>query len=281
MTTLRATAASPEVRIGDLDGNLERIRAAIVEAAAAGAQLIVLPELATSGYVFSARSEAFTNALTRDDPRWAALEAAIPGDVVVVLGYAEIEGDRLFNTAVVLGSAGRFADYRKAHLWGIEKLVFDAGPTAGIVVDVPFGRLGVAICYDSEFPEVPRKLALAGADVLALPVNWPLVPRPSGEHPPETIQAMAAARSSRLPIVIADRWGEERGVPWTDGTAIVDEKGWVIARRDGAADASGASGASGASAASAASATIALDAVRLKSLPPHNDLFVDRRPELY
>jgi predicted amidohydrolase len=275
MTTLRATAVSPEVCIGDLDGNLERIRAAIVEAAATGAQLIVLPELATSGYVFTGRAEAMANALTRDDPRWAALEAAIPGDTVVVLGYAESEGGQLFNTAVVLGATGRLADYRKAHLWGIEKLVFDAGPTAGIVVDVPFGRLGVAICYDSEFPEVPRRLALAGADVLALPVNWPRVPRPAGEHPPETIQAMAAARSSRLPIVISDRWGEERGVPWTDGTAIVDEQGWVIARRDGAADASGASGASG------ASATIALDAVRLKSLPPHNDLFVDRRPELY
>jgi predicted amidohydrolase len=275
MTSIRVTAVSPEVRIGDLDGNLERIRAAVVEAAALGAQLIVLPELATSGYVFTGRAEAAANALRSDDPRWASLEAAIPGDAIVVLGYAEVAADRLFNTAVVLGSAGRLADYRKAHLWGIEKLVFDAGPTAGIVVDVPFGRLGVAICYDSEFPEVPRKLALAGADVLALPVNWPLVPRPAGEHPPETIQAMAAARSSRLPIVISDRWGEERGVPWTDGTAIVDEQGWVIARRDGAADSSDSSAASG------ASATIALDAARLKSLPPHNDLFIDRRPELY
>jgi predicted amidohydrolase len=266
MTSLRATAVSPEVRIGDLDGNLERLRAAIIEAASAGAQLIVLPELATSGYVFTGRSEAAAGALTRDDPRWASLEAVIPEGIVVVLGYAESDGERLFNTAVVLGAGGRLADYRKSHLWGIEKSVFDAGPTAGIIVDVPFGRLGVAICYDSEFPEVPRRLALAGADVLALPVNWPLVPRPAGEHPPETIQAMAAARSSRLPIVISDRWGDERGVLWTDGTAIVDEQGWVVARRDGA---------------SGASATIALDAARLKSLPPHNDLFLDRRPELY
>jgi predicted amidohydrolase len=266
MTSLRVTAVSPEVRIGDLDGNLERLRAAIIEAVSAGAQLIVLPELATSGYVFTGRSEAAAGALTRDDPRWASLEAVIPEGTVVVLGYAESDGERLFNTAVVLGAGGRLADYRKSHLWGIEKSVFDAGPTAGIIVDVPFGRLGVAICYDSEFPEVPRRLALAGADVLALPVNWPLVPRPAGEHPPETIQAMAAARSSRLPIVISDRWGDERGVLWTDGTAIVDEQGWIVARRDGALG---------------ASATIALDAARLKSLPPHNDLFLDRRPELY
>jgi predicted amidohydrolase len=266
MTSLRATAASPEIHLGDVDGNIERLRAAIVDAVASGAGLVVLPELATSGYVFTDRAEADASALTREDARWAELHDAITGDAVVVVGYAERDGDRLFNTAAVLHAGGRIADYRKAHLWGIEKSVFEVGPTAGIVVDVPFGRLGVAICYDSEFPEVPRRLALAGADVLALPVNWPLVTRPVGEHPPETIQVMAAARSSRLPIVIADRWGEERGVPWTDGTAIVNEQGWIVAQRCGA---------------TGASAWLALDTARGKELPPHNDLFADRRPELY
>ncbi|WP_372984518.1 nitrilase-related carbon-nitrogen hydrolase, partial [Microbacterium sp.] len=155
--------------------------------------------------------------------------------------------------------------YRKSHLWGAEKLVFDSGSEAGLVVDAPFGRLGVALCYDNEFPEVPRRLALAGADVLALPVNWPLVPRPDGEHAPELIQAMASARSSRLPVVIADRWGSERGVDWTDGTAIIDEQGWIVAFR----------------AVMGATAVLSLDAARGKALPPHNDLFADRRADLY
>ncbi|KQR49752.1 carbon-nitrogen hydrolase [Microbacterium sp. Leaf161] len=262
---MRVAAISPEIVIGDVDGNLDRIRSAISAAARRGAQLIVLPELATSGYVFADREEALGAALTADDPRWSSVQEAIPEGAVVVVGYAESDGVRLFNTAAVLTRDLRLADYRKAHLWGAEKLVFDSGSEAGLVVDAPFGRLGVALCYDNEFPEVPRRLALAGADVLALPVNWPLVPRPAGEHAPELIQAMASARSSRLPVVIADRWGSERGVDWTDGTAIIDEQGWIVAFR----------------AVMGATAVLSLDAVRGKALPPHNDLFADRRADLY
>lgn len=262
---IRAIALSPEVVLGDVDGNLERIRDAVTAAAARGAQLIVLPELATSGYVFSDREEAGRAAMDADDERWHSIQEVIPAGAVVVVGYAERAGDGLFNSAAVLTRDARLADYRKSHLWGAESLLFDRGSEAGLVVDAPFGRLGVAICYDNEFPEVPRRLALAGADVLALPVNWPLVPRPEGEHAPELIQAMAAARSSRLPVVIADRWGTERGVDWTDGTAIIDEQGWIVSFR----------------AVLGASAVLSLAAVREKSLPPHNHLFDDRRTDLY
>ena len=262
---IRAIALSPEVVLGDVDGNLGRIRDAVSAAARRGAQLIVLPELATSGYVFEDRAEAWGAAIAAADARWATVQEVIPADAVVVVGFAERAGDSLFNTAAVLTRDARLADYRKAHLWGAETLLFDRGDDAGLVVDAPFGRLGVALCYDNEFPEVPRRLALAGADVLALPVNWPLVPRPDGEHAPELIQAMAAARSSRLPVVIADRWGSERGVDWTDGTAIIDEQGWIVAFR----------------AVMGASAMLSLTAVREKSLPPHNHLFDDRRTDLY
>lgn len=262
---LRVAAVSPEIVIGDVDGNLDRIRSAISAAARRGAQLIVLPELATSGYVFTDRDEVRSVAVNADDPRWSSLQEEIPEDAVVVVGFAESAGEQLFNTAAVLTRDARLADYRKSHLWGAETLIFDRGSDAGLVVDAPFGRLGVALCYDNEFPEVPRRLALAGADVLALPVNWPLVPRPEGEHAPELIQAMASARSSRLPVVIADRWGSERGVDWTDGTAIIDEQGWIVAFR----------------AVMGATAALSLDAVRSKALPPHNDLFADRREDLY
>ncbi|WP_309103328.1 nitrilase-related carbon-nitrogen hydrolase [Microbacterium sp.] len=262
---VRVAALSPEILIGDLDGNLGRIRDAISAAALRGTRLMVLPELATSGYMFAGRAEAEKAALTSDDARWGAVCDAIPERAVVVVGYAETAGGRLYNTAAVLTRDGRLADYRKSHLWGIEKLVFDQGTEAGIVVDTSFGRLGVALCYDNEFPEVPRRLALAGADVLALPVNWPLVPCPAGEHAPELIQAMAAARSSRLPVVIADRWGSERGVDWTDGTAIVDEQGWIVAFR----------------AVMGATAVLSLASAREKSLPPHNHLFDDRRMDIY
>ena len=264
--TLRVAATSPEIRLGEVAGNLQRIRSALQDAAARDAQLIVVPELATSGYVFADRAEAAESSLPRDHPGWDDLASALPPGVVAVVGYAERDGDQVYNTAAVLTRGFRVGDYRKAHLWGSEATLFEPGTTAGAVFDTPVGRLGVAICYDNEFPEVPRRLALAGADVLALPVNWPLLPRPAGEHPPETIQAMAAARSSRLATVIADRLGAERGVPWTGGTAVIDEDGWIAALPDDAG---------------AAVATLTLRTSGDKSLPPSNDLFGDRRPDLY
>ncbi|WP_350224128.1 nitrilase-related carbon-nitrogen hydrolase [Microbacterium sp. lyk4-40-TSB-66] len=265
---LTVAATSPRIGVGEVAANIEALRAAVAEAVAAGAQLVVAPELATSGYVFADGEEARAAALRRDDPRWEAITADLPDGVVVVVGYAEDAGDRVFNTAAVLTRSGRLGDYRKSHLWGEESRFFAPGDAAGAVFDTPVGRLGVAVCYDNEFPEVPRRLALAGAEVLALPVNWPLVDRPAGERAPETIQAMAAARSSRLATVIADRHGSERGVAWTGGTAIIDDDGWIAA-----AAAAGGAG--------PVVATLRLRHPGDKSLPPHNDLFRDRRPDLY
>ena len=261
---LRAAALEVDIRIGDVEGNLERIRTALERGAASGARLIVLPELATSGYLFDDVAEAAQAALSRDDPRLDVLRGALPPGVVAVLGYLELDGDRLYNSAVVLTADAIIGQYRKAHLWDRESELFEVGDSAGAVFDTPVGRLGVAICYDNEFPEVPRALALAGADVLALPVNWPLVPRPDGEHAPEVIQAMGSARSSRLPTVIADRIGSERGVAWTGGTTVIDGDGWIAAVSDDG---------------------VALADLTLtpgdKALSPRNDLFGDRRPDLY
>lgn len=265
MNRLMVAASSPTIRIGDLEGNIARIARAIQDAATCGAGLIVLPELATSGYVFADRTEAESLALTREDARWEEIRAVLPDRTVAVIGYCERDGQELFNSAAVISASGMVANYRKAHLWGAEQLIFTPGDAAGLLVDAPFGRLAVAICYDNEFPEVPRRLAVQGADVLALPVNWPVVDRPGSEHPPEIIQAMAAARSSRLPTVIADRHGVERGVAWTGGSAVIDGRGWVVESFPAGLSLS----------------ELSLDEARDKVLAPYNDLLADRRPELY
>jgi predicted amidohydrolase len=129
-----------------------------------------------------------------------------------------------------------------------------------------YGKLAVLICYDLEFPEMTRMLALAGADLVAVPTNWPLVERPAGERAPEVIIAMAAARVNRIFIACCDRTGVERGQRWTAGTTIINESGWVVAtqHRDGPA-------------------TIDADLARArtKRLTEHSDALGDRRPELY
>lgn len=263
--TLRAWAVTPDIRIGDLDGNLARVRAALRAIEPAGPQLIVLPELATSGYVFADRDEARSLALAVDDEALTSLADDVADGAVAVIGFCEVDGDVLYNSAIVLGHHGVLGSYRKAHLWAAEPEVFAVGDEAGTVIDTPVGRLGVAICYDNEFPELPRRLALAGAQVLALPVNWPLVERPADEHAPEIIQAMAAARSSLLATVIADRHGEERGVAWTGGTAVIGADGWIRATPEPGG----------------VVATAVLELAEDKAIGEFNDALADRRPELY
>ena len=93
---------------------------------------------------------------------------------MVVGGFCELgEGGRLFNSAAVVDRSGVLAVYRKLHLWNDESSWFTPGSEPAPVVDTVHGRIGVGVCYDIEFPELTRGLALAGADLVALPTNWP------------------------------------------------------------------------------------------------------------
>lgn len=260
---VRAHELAPEV--GQLEHNLKLITDAIFSAAADGVDLLVLPELATSGYYLSGVDEARGVALAGDDGRFAVWCQMLPPTTTVVLGFCEAAGDKLFNSAVVLETSGVLNVYRKTHLWNDEKLIFTPGDEAPEPVDTAVGRLGTLICYDLEFPEMPRSLALAGAEILAVPTNWPLGTRPEGERAPEVIQAMAAARSSATAIICCDRRGQERGHPWTQGTTVIGTDGWLLGVKDptGKLD-----------------ATIQITPDRTR-IGPRNDTLEDRRPELY
>lgn len=255
--------------LGDLAGNAARAQQAIEQAADAGADVVVLPELCTSGYMFEAESEAARVAIMRDDPILQGWErAARRGGVVVAGGFCERDEDgRIYNSAVVFpGDGGPSAFYRKLHLWDREKLVFVPGTAFPPIVATPVGRVAPIVCYDLEFPELPRALALAGTQLLLVPTNWPLVARPTGERPPEVVIAMAAARSNRMAIACADRCGTERGQAWTQGSTIVGPDGWVAAES---------------SKPGMVIADIDLGAALDKRLSDHADLFEDRRPAFY
>ncbi len=254
--------------LGDLEANRALALAAIREAVAAGADVVVLPELVTSGYMFGSPEEASAAAITREHPilvEWAA-EAA-RADVVVVAGFCERgEDGATYNSAAILDATGLRAVYRKLHLWDGEKALFTPGSDAPPVVDTRVGRVAVLVCYDLEFPELTRSVALAGAQLLAVPTNWPLLPRPDGERAPEVVVAMAAARVNRMAVACADRLGTERGQEWTGGATIVGVDGWVAA----------ASGAPG-----LLIADVPLEDALVKRLTDAADAFGDRRPELY
>jgi 5-aminopentanamidase len=117
-------------------------------------------------------------------------------------------------TSVEEAQAG-LAVYRKLHLWGEEPRWFSAGEEPAPVVDTRHGRIGLAICYDIEFPELTLGLALAGAELIALPTNWPRDPTPILHS-----LAVTTAYLSRLYVAVCDRCGTERGLEVEGGSVI-------------------------------------------------------------
>jgi predicted amidohydrolase len=255
--------------IGDTTGNQTTATAAIEAAARDGAEVVVLPELASSGYVFADRAELASLAETRDGPAitaWANLAEAF--GLTIVAGFPEAAGDEIFNSAVVVDATGVRGVYRKAHLWDTENAVFDRGDDLPLLVETTHGRLGVMLCYDVEFPEWVRAVALAGADLLCAPVNWPLLPRPEGERPTEMVRAMAGAGMNRMPIAVCDRTGVERGVDWVGGSLITDADGYPLAIAEF-------------SKAGSITADVDVEQARVKRFNEYNDVHGDRRTDLY
>ncbi len=253
--------------IGDLDGNTERIRAAVAGATAAGADIIVLPELVTSGYMLADGAEARSVALRSGQPEFSKWAGAL-GDSIAVLGFCELgEDGLLYNSAAVLDAGAVTAVYRKTHLWDREKLIFTPGCQLPPVLRTRHGAIAVMLCYDLEFGELTRRAVVDGAELLVAPVNWPLFPRPDGEHPGEVITAMSTARTNHVAVAACDRAGVERGQRWTAGTAIVNADGWVVAE---AGPGEGM-----------AIADVDLTLSRNKMLTEHVHLLDDRRLDLY
>ncbi len=260
-----------KLAVGDLSGNRAAARAAIHEAVARESQVIVLPELASSGYVFRDADEARALSEPVDGPtveEWS--ELAYRHNVVVVGGICEQDSDGLLrNSAVLIDRGGLRAIYRKAHLWHAERDVFVPGDQRPPVLETPHGRIGILICYDLEFPEWVRLVALGGADLLASPTNWPRESRPPGERPVEVVRVQANASINRTFCAAADRTGPERGVDWVGGSVIIDPDGYPLA---GPMDGSDTG---------VITAQCDLARARDKRTGADNDVFNDRRPELY
>jgi len=215
-----------------VEDNVARSLVLIERAADRGAQIVVLPELANSGYVFEDRAQAFS--LSESVPDGASTtawtEAARRRNLIVVAGITERVGDRLFNSAVVLGPQGHLGTYRKLHLWGNEHLFFEAGDLGLPVFDSVHGRLGVVICYDGWFPETYRLLAMRGADIVCMPTNWvPMAGQPAGRPAMANTLAMANAHANGLSLICANRIGLEREQPFIGQSLIIGSDGWPLA----------------------------------------------------
>ena len=232
----------------------------------AEADLIVLPELAFSGYYFASRAEARSLA---EDPRkslhlQSLIDLGREKRLHIVTGFAERARDRVFNSALLLGPRGIVRTYRKIHLFNEEKLWFDPGDLPLEVTTVKGARVGIMVCFDWIFPEVTRTLALQGMQVLAHPSNLIL----------DLCQRSMFARSVENAVftVTANRSGaDERPhgtLRFTGASQILGPKGDLLA----SAPKSGT-----------CLRVVDLDPKRArnKRIVKHNDLFGDRRPRFY
>lgn len=271
---LLAASCQISIDIDDPAANLAAMTAAVRGAAARGAELIVLPELAASGYMFKDRAEARAAAERLDGPTVETLsQLSEHHGCVIVSGVCERgPQDQLWNSAVVLED-GRLVDvYRKVHLWGTETLIFDPGTRQSPVLNTRVGRLAPMICYDAEFPEWVRLAADAGAEIITVPADWPLGPRPATERPVEILKAQAFAGTYRVHIIVADRCGLERGQDWIGGSIIVGPDGYLR---------SGPPASTQPAQPALVLATIDPTEARNKAIGPHNNARTDRRPDLY
>jgi predicted amidohydrolase len=263
-------AVQMDIKLGAKAENLERHRDFARRAAERGARLVVFPECSLTGYCFTSRDEARKYAEPLPGPSTEAL-AATCGElgIHIVYGLVEEAGDRLYNATALVGPGGFVAGYRKVHLphLGLDHFA-DPGEGPFVVHETPLCRLGMNICYDGSFPEGARVLALAGAEVVVLPTNWP---RGAEEFARYAINTRAM--ENVVYYIAADRVGEERGFRFIGQSRIVDVHGRSLAEADDVSE-------------TILTATIDPAQARNKRIdrvPGKHwiDRFADRRPDLY
>jgi predicted amidohydrolase len=249
--------------LGDPEANRETIADALEEVKA---DLIVLPELAFTGYSMTNRNTVSELAEDPADSLSVDMLTRLCANTGahIAAGFAERCGDKLYNSAVLVGPDGLAGVYRKIHLFGFEAELFDPGPDAPAVFDIGGLKVGMMVCFDWSFPETARLLALAGADVIAHPSNLVL----------DWCQKSMVTRclENNLFAVTANRFGTEsrggRDLSFTGGSQITAPRGKILisAREDGE---------------ELASVEIDPETARDKNVTPVNHLLNDRRPFLY
>jgi len=224
---MKVAGVQMDVKLGEVDTNLRRILQKLEETRRQGARLTVFPECAVPGYCFASLEEAREYAEPIPGPATEQLAAACKSlGGQAVFGMLESDGDRVFNTAVLVGPGGVIGTYRKVHL---PYLGVDMFTTYG---DRPFEvhaagevRIGMNICYDAAFPEAARCLALLGADLIVLPTNWPPGAECISQH-----CINARAMENGVYYLAVNRVGTERGFEFIGGSSICDPAGRTLAR---------------------------------------------------
>ncbi len=244
--------------------NLDQIEAMLLNIQA---DLIVLPELCTTGYQFTSKDELLqlSEPIPNGETTRRFSEMCQKHEVHLVAGLSERSGDLFYNSAVLIGPRGYISTYRKIHLFLNEKDRFSPGDTGFQVWDIGPARIGIMICFDWIFPEAARTLALKGADIICHPSNLVL---------PYCQDAMITRSiENQVYTITTNRIGsEKRGtyqeLTFTGGSQAVNPSGERLFNLSTDVEEIGI-------------ADIDIEAARNKQLTEKNHLFQDRKPEYY
>lgn len=249
---------------GKKDENLKKVFSSVRDT---DIDLLVLPEFFATGYQFISKDEVAE--LAENIPYGLTTESLLQlshqKGCYIAAGLPEKNGDRFFNSAVLTGPKGFIGVYRKTHLFFEEKLFFQPGDTGFKVWDTEIGRIGIMICFDWFFPESMRTLAIKGAEIVAHPSNL-VLPYCPAAMPVRCLE-------NRVYSITSNRTGSEsrgnkQGIRFIGQSIIVSPEGKVLVKASEVEDV-------------LLSVEIFPELARDKRLNPFNNLFEDRRPELY
>lgn len=263
--TAHLALAQFESVLCDPAANTEKACRMIAEAGAQGADLVVLPELFSTGYQLNIVGPRITElAEPVDGPTVTALcAAAREAGCYVVAGLAltyDLTGV-VYNSSVFIDRGGNLmGTYDKQHLWALERFYFRSGCDCP-VFETDFGRVGVMICYDMGYPEVARMLALQGADLVVCPSAWC-----AEDMDVWDVNAPARALENTVFLAAVNRYGEEDGLVMPGHSLVCNPRGHVVARLEEEAE-------------GVLHATVDLD--EIASFRERSPYLRDRRPDLY
>ncbi|MCW8926527.1 MAG: hypothetical protein OQJ84_09735 [Xanthomonadales bacterium] len=243
----------------DIGANIERISAMLN--GCNGADLLVLPELASTGYRFDSREQALSLSQA-DDGEFVQflVEQCANHGFHLVAGFNERDGDLLFNSSVLVGPGGVVGKYRKLHLFMDEKDIFEPGNLGLPVFEIGQCKVGMLVCFDWVFPEAWRAMALKGADIICHPSNL-VLPFAQQAVPVHTMV-------NRIFAILCNRTGVEKDLAFTGQSIIANPSGEVLSRAPADLEAISV-------------VEIDIGAAKNKRITPRNDVIADRRTDIY
>ncbi|MBN2651754.1 MAG: nitrilase [Spirochaetales bacterium] len=250
-------------RLMEVEKNIKRFEKILGDSSV---ELLVLPELAFSGYNFESRDDLQVTAVKVQEIVIPFLiDLAKKREMTIVSGLAYLEGDKIFNSAVLFRPDGEFFIYKKSHLFANEKALFDFAEADFRIHDIGGVKIGMLVCFDHLFPEAARSLALQGAQIICHPSNLVL---------PELAMLTTRVRSieNRVFWILADRVGHEVNskfdLTYNGQSRIYDTRGNCLISADSVEE---------------GLFVVEIDPEQAldKGLGDSNNLFGDRQPEGY